>query len=92
MSLTRWRVKYTEEARSELFKLDKPVRERIRSFVKRLPDLPNPRMRGEALQGPLSGLWKYRVGDYRLVCQIQDEVVTVLIVWLGHRREVYRTH
>ena len=50
----------------------------------------NPRHFGEALVANLSGLWRYRVGDYRIICRIQDDVVVVLVLSIGHRREIYK--
>ncbi len=50
----------------------------------------NPRLQGKALTGRYSGQWRYRVGDYRLICNIQDDIVVILVLELGHRKEVYR--
>ena len=61
-----------------------------RTFVKNLSELENPRLKGESLTGNLSKYWKYRIGDYRLICRIEDEKLLVLIVKIGHRREVYK--
>ncbi|MBQ7196418.1 MAG: type II toxin-antitoxin system RelE/ParE family toxin [Synergistaceae bacterium] len=85
-----WTIEYTKEATKELKSLDKPVRERIRGYVKNLRELSNPRLRGEPLTGNLSDFWKYRVGDYRLICRIQDNKLLILVVKIGHRREVYK--
>ena len=85
-----WTIELSEEAEAALYKLDKPIRQRLGGFIDRMASLPNPPMRRETLQGPLAGLWRYRVGDYRLVCHLRDETLVVLVVWLGHRREVYR--
>ena len=86
-----WKIAFTVKAQAAFNKLDTVIRRRIEHFINNIPDFPDgPRMRGEPLQGPLAGLWKYRIGDYRLVCRIKDDVLTVLVVWLGHRREVYR--
>lgn len=85
-----WKVSFSSDADDELLRLDKPVRERIRKYVKDLEKLANPRLRGEPLSSNLSGFWKYRVGDYRLVCRIQDKELLVLVVKIGHRSEVYK--
>ena len=50
----------------------------------------NPRLQGKALTGKYSGLWRYRVGDYRLICNIEDNTVTILVLALGHRKDVYK--
>jgi mRNA interferase RelE/StbE len=52
--------------------------------------LDDPRQTGKALKGPLGDLWRYRVGDYRIICDIQDRVLIVLVLQIGNRREVYR--
>ncbi len=85
-----WTVDYTEAARRALKKLDRPTEERIRAYMKDIAKLPAPRMRGEALEGPLSEFWKYRIGKYRVICRIEDDALVVLVVKIGHRREVYR--
>jgi mRNA interferase RelE/StbE len=56
----------------------------------RLPGLPDPRYIGEPLAGPLKGIWRYRVGDYRILCRIRHGELIILVVEVGHRREVYR--
>ena len=86
----KWTIDYTNAAKKVLKSLDKPIRERIRTFVKNLSELENPRLKGESLTGNLSKYWKYRIGDYRLICRIEDEKLLVLIVKIGHRREVYK--
>lgn len=90
MNSMLWTVNFSEKADKQLLSLDKPIRERIRKFLKDLQKLPNPRLRGEALSGNLSEFWKYRVGNYRLVCRIRDEELVVLVVKIGHRSEVYK--
>jgi len=73
-------------------KLDKPVAGRIVGFLtKRVALLDDPRSLGEALKGStLGNYWKYRVGDYRIICDIQDKQLLILALRVGHRREVYR--
>ncbi|EGO80826.1 Putative toxin-like plasmid stability protein [Xylella fastidiosa EB92.1] len=64
---------------------------RIVDFMdERIAGLENPRSSGKALTGPLGGFWRYRVGDFRVVCAIQDSVLRVLVVRVGHRGEIYR--
>lgn len=91
MNLTTWRVEYSERAKRALRKLDKPVRDRIRAFVRELPELSNPRLKGERLSGPLGIYWRYRVGAYRIICDIQDDVLTIEVVTLGHRSDIYKS-
>lgn len=87
-----WRIEFSEGAKKALSKLDKPVARRIVDFLEeRVTMLDDPRSIGEALSGSnLGEFWKYRVGDSRLICSIQDQMVTVFVVKIGNRREVYR--
>lgn len=87
-----WRIEVSETAEKQLAKLDKPVAKRLRSFlVERLAPLDDPRSIGQALRGSeLGEFWKYRVGDWRLICQIKDTKILITVVRLGNRREVYR--
>jgi len=86
-----WAIEYAKSARDQLRKLDKPVARRIADFMdERVALLDDPRQIGKALKGPLGDLWRYRVGDYRLICDLQDGLLTVLILQIGNRREVYR--
>nr|WP_236771079.1 type II toxin-antitoxin system RelE/ParE family toxin [Agrobacterium tumefaciens] len=73
-------------------KINPEIRRRIRSFLHdRLAALDDPRQTGAALQGSeLGNFWRYRVGDYRIICDIQDHKLVVLVVEIGHRREIYR--
>jgi mRNA interferase RelE/StbE len=87
-----WRIDLADEAAKELARLDKPVARRIVVFLReRLAMLDDPRSIGEALKGQrLGGLWKYRVGDWRIIASIEDDLVRILVVRIGNRREVYR--
>lgn len=87
-----WRIEFHPQAEKELAKLDRAVARRILRFLRdRVGSVEDPRSLGEALKGPEVGrFWKYRVGDYRLICDIQDQRVTILVVRIGHRRDVYR--
>ncbi|MGB2645645.1 MAG: type II toxin-antitoxin system RelE/ParE family toxin [Candidatus Acidiferrum sp.] len=87
-----WQVELSATAAGELQKLDPQQRKRIlKSLHERLAPLENPRSIGQALHGSRFGeFWKYRVGDYRLISKIEDARVLVLVLRIGHRREVYR--
>ena len=87
-----WTIEYHTLVQKQVKKLDPQTRNRIRSFLhERLAQLDNPRKIGEALQGSELGLyWRYRVGDYRILCDIQDNKLVVLVIEIGHRREIYR--
>ena len=85
-------IEFEAAARKELAALDKEVAKRIVKFLaERLAPMDNPRALGAALRGgELGDFWKYRVGDWRLICKIDDLLVTVLVLRIGHRRDVYR--
>ena len=87
-----WKVEFDPAAERELDKLDPQVARRILTFLhERVAVLENPRAIGEALKGSKLGeFWKYRVGDYRIVSNIEDEVLRILVVRVGNRRQVYR--
>ena len=87
-----YKVLVSTEGERCIEKLDKTVRLRVLSFLReRLPRLEDPRSIGEALKGNRHGeLWKYRVGDYRIIAKIEDARVVVLVLRVGHRKEVYR--
>lgn len=88
-----WTIKYTESSLRQLKKLDKPVAQRVLDYMdERIALLVDPRAAGKNLVGPRMGsYWRYRVGDVRVICDVQDEVLVILVIELGHRREVYRT-
>jgi mRNA interferase RelE/StbE len=86
-----WRIELTGTAAKQLSKLDRGDARRIAAFLRdRIAPLDDPRTAGKALHGPLGALWRYRVGDFRLLAAIEDAVLRVLVVRIGHRREVYR--
>ena len=87
-----WQIEFDPSAAKELAKLDKPVARRIVQFLReRVAPLKDPRSLGEALRGDaLGSFWKYRLGDYRVVAEIIDRRVVIIVVRIGHRREVYR--
>jgi mRNA interferase RelE/StbE len=86
-----WTIEYAETAKKQLRKLDRVVARRIVDFMdERVAASDDPRGIGKALRGSLGDLWRYRVGDYRVICDIRDRVLTVLVLQVGNRREVYR--
>ncbi len=89
--MPRWSIRIDGKAEKELARLGAQDRSRVLRFLNdRLAPLANPRLLGASLSGPLAGLWKYRVGDIRIVADIRDGELLVLIVQIGNRREVYR--
>jgi mRNA interferase RelE/StbE len=87
-----WKIEIQREADRDLAKLSSENSRRVLKFLhERLGKLDNPRSIGEALHGPVIGkFWKYRVGDCRVIADIQDDAVSILVVRVGNRREVYR--
>lgn len=86
-----WTVEYTDTALKQLRRLDKPHARRILDFMAvRVAAQEDPRALGQSLSGSLRTYWRYRVGDYRVICDLQDEVVQILVIEVGHRREIYR--
>ena len=84
-------VELSESADRELGKLDVQQAKRILKFLQRIAKLDDPRSIGEALHGSRLGeFWKYRVGDYRMICKIDDDRLVVLVLRVGHRKEIYR--
>jgi mRNA interferase RelE/StbE len=85
-----WTFEFTPNAQKQLDDLDKTISRRILKFLyERVGRLENPRQIGDRLQGALNKFWKYRVGDYRIICRLEDEKLVVFVVRIGHRREVY---
>lgn len=87
-----YNVELSESAERELGKLDAPQAKRILKFLhQRVAKRDDPHSVGEALHGSRLGeFWKYRVGDYRLICKIEDDRLIVLVLRVGHRKEIYR--
>ena len=89
-STPNWTIEFAPAAQKELDGLDKPVARRISKFLyERVAKLDDPRKIGEKLKGTLSEFWKYRVGDYRLICSLEHGRLIVLVLRVGHRREIY---
>jgi mRNA interferase RelE/StbE len=86
-----WECEISERARKQLKKLGHPAQIEIISYLeKRLHGKENPRRFGKPLAGDLAGLWRYRVGSYRIICKIEDEKLIVLLVAVGDRKNIYR--
>jgi mRNA interferase RelE/StbE len=87
-----WQIELTATAAKQLGKLDKGEAKRLTNFLRQRVSLANdPRSTGKALTGPAFGTyWRYRVGDYRIICDIQDGRLCILVIEVGNRRDVYR--
>ncbi len=87
-----WRIEYDAGAEKDLSKLDRQIAQRIIKFMgQRVAKLDDPRSIGEALKGSkLGDLWKYRVGDYRIIADIEDSILRIYVIEIGDRKQVYR--
>jgi len=86
-----WRIEISDKAEAQIMALDKSIRQRIIKFLReRVIQHPDPGALAEPLTGPLRGLSRFRVGDYRIICDIQKEILFVLVLEVEHRRDVYR--
>ena len=85
-----WKVEFDNRARKELRKLDSQAQGRILKWLRQnLATDEDPRRMGKSLKGRMKGLWRYRVGDYRIISQIQDENILILVVRIGQRGDIY---
>jgi mRNA interferase RelE/StbE len=86
-----WTIEIIRTAEKQIKKLDALSQKSIVRFLReRLKSAENPRQWGKPLHGDKRGLWRYRVGDYRLICDIQDERITVLVLEVAHRKDIHR--
>ncbi len=84
------KIEYSTTALKELQKLDTPIQRQIKNYMDEVSILKDPRSRGKGLVGNLAGYWRYRVGDYRLICEITDDKILITVLHIGHRKEVYK--
>ena len=88
-----WKIEYSENAARELLKIDRQAAKRIKKYLdQRIATDEDPRRFGEGLTENLSGLWKYRIGDFRVIAEIQEDRIVVLVIRIGHRRKIYGGH
>ena len=86
-----WKIEFTDTANKQLKKLDKQSSKRLLTWIEdRIPNCSDPKLWGEALQANRKEQWRYRVGDYRIICEIQNHILIVRVIEIGHRCEVYR--
>lgn len=83
------RVEFSEEALTDLRKIGRAEAQRVLRYLDSVSKIDNPRLRGKCLTGNLSGLWRYRIGDYRAICIIEDDVLLVTVLRVGHRKDIY---
>ena len=86
----QYKVIFAERAKKQLKKLDKHIAALIIGWLeKNIQNCENPRLHGKGLVENKSGQWRYRIGDYRVICEIQDKEIIVLVLEIGHRKEIY---
>ena len=86
-----WKIEFDSDVEKDLRKLGHNAQKRIFKFLKeKIVNSADPRIHGKSLTGNLNGLWRYRVGDYRIICQIEDDEIIILVLAIGHRKEIYR--
>lgn len=85
-----WKIEFIENVEKTLKNLPKTVQKRIITVLTDISTLEDPRERGKGLTGNLKDLWRYRVGDYRIICRIKNNVLTVYVIDIGHRSEIYK--
>lgn len=89
--MTVWRLELTRDFEKDLRKLDKPARQRVAAALDEISELDNPRSRGKGLSGNLAGYWRYRVGDWRVLVEIQDDRLVIVGIGVAHRSSIYNT-
>lgn len=89
--MSAWRVEVSATARRKLRKMDAPMARAIVRHLEEVAASGKPRSKGKALEGELAGLWRYRVQDWRVIVELHDHTITIQVLTLGHRSDVYRT-
>ena len=84
-----WQIKVLKRAEKALEKLDNSNKLKIVQYLDVIKKLKEPHSKGKALTGKLVGLWRYRVGNYRIICEIDGKTITILVLDIGHRKEIY---
>lgn len=91
MITKKFNVEYSKRAVKQFKKMDNYTRTMLLNWIsKNLVDCEDPFVHGKELKGNLKGQWRYRVGDYRILCEIHDDVLVILVLTIGHRREIYK--
>ncbi len=87
-----WTIEYIKSVQKTVKKIDPPTRKRIRKYLENhVATLKEPRQLGKQLKGQFSELWRYRIGDHRVICEIQDDKLVILVVRIGSRKNIYKT-
>ena len=88
--MTQWRLRTSPEFDRAARKVDRVVLRRVKAYLDDVCALDDPRQRGKSLAGNLTGYWRYRIGDWRVVAEIRDKELVIVAIGLGHRSEIYR--
>ena len=84
-----WKLEFSDRSRKQFKKLGRRDADRVLRVLDEIAELEDPRSRGHILTGNLGGLWRYRIGDWRVITRIEDQRLVILVLEVGHRREVY---
>ena len=84
-----YRLMYTEKSARQIRKMDPAAQRLITTYLRKLENLEEPRSKGKALSAHLKGFWRYRIGDYRAICEINEDVIIIVVVDIGHRKDMY---
>lgn len=86
-----WKIKYLKSVQKNIRKIDRKERDRIREYLEsHIANSDNPRQFGKALKGNHSEFWRYRVGNHRIICELKDNSITILVIRIGHRKNIYK--
>lgn len=85
-----WTLRFHPQARKALLRIDADAQRRILKTLHAISHLEDPRVRGAGLRGNLTGFWRYRIGDYRVICELIDSELVIVVVEIGHRSSIYR--
>lgn len=86
-----WKISFSKKAEKQLDRLSPEIQLQITNYLfRRVAAEPDPRLLGKALSGDRKGYWRYRVGDYRIICEIRNKELLIVVIQVGHRREVYK--
>lgn len=86
-----WKIEFDDAAVKDLKKLPQSEQKKILKAISHIVELPTPRTAGKALKGPFGTLWRYRMGNYRIICKIEDAILVILILAIGHRKSIYKS-
>ncbi|MDD2863433.1 MAG: type II toxin-antitoxin system RelE/ParE family toxin [Methylococcales bacterium] len=89
-NIMAWHIEFKRKAAKALDDLDESTQNKLIQFIEQLQKIENPRSLGKALNGKFKGLWRYRQGNYRIICDIKDDKLVILLLEIGHRSKIYK--